>query len=136
MHEGAPTSESREKITREQVIGVYRKFVERGIDNPDDLDLDDAKVIEANDLFEKWMEQGDADSEGDEDREGRVNFERTMLYVDAGFINPNYLKDVLGWLSQDAQNAEKDKSNSNRVKLRKDIAEAMVKIRKLIHGTI
>ena len=47
MNEKFSTPESQEKISREQVISAYKKFVERGITSPDKLDLDDPEVIEA-----------------------------------------------------------------------------------------
>lgn len=122
MKESFPTPE---KISKDQVIDVYKKFVERGITSPDALDLDDLEVIEANNLFDKWQAQEDSNDE-------RVNFEKTKLYVDAGFTDPNYLEDVLGWLMQDAHNAEKDIDDPNRVQLRKDMAEEIKKIRSLL----
>ena len=128
MNEKFPTPESQEKISREQVISAYKKFVERGITNPDKLDLDDPEVIEANKLSDKWMAQEDSASEKDDDY-ARSNFQKTMLYVDAGFTDPAYLGDVLGWLMQDSQNAEKDTSNPSRIQLRHDMAEAIIKIR-------
>jgi hypothetical protein len=62
----------------------------------------------------------------------RYNFEKTMLFVDAGFHDPGYLKDILGWLFQDAEDTKKDENNSTRVQLRKDMADAMRKIRRLL----
>ena len=131
MNEKFPTPESQEKTSREQVISAYKKFVERGITSPDKLDLDNAEVIEANELFYKWVAQEDLANENDEDTALRSNFRQTMLYVDAGFTDPAYLGDVLGWLVQDAQNAEKNTSNPSRVQLRHDMAEAIIKIRNL-----
>lgn len=114
-----------ERINKEQVIAAYRKFVERGMTSPDALDPNDPEVREANDLFQKWQEQEDANDE-------RINFEKTKLYVDAGFTDPSYLKDVLGWLRQDAQNAEKDPDDHDRNQLRNDIAQEIKKIRGLL----
>ena len=131
MNETFPTPESQEKTSREQVISAYKKFVERGITNPDKLDLDDPEVIEANKLSDKWMAQQDLVNENNEDIYLRNNFQQTMLYVDAGFTDSVYLDDVLGWLMQDSQNAEKDTSNHSRVQLRHDMAEAIIKIRNL-----
>ena len=130
--EGPIKLESQEEISREQVINNYRKFVEKGITNPDDLDLNNPEVIEANELFYKWQAQEDSKSVEDRDKEKRTNFEKTMLFVDAGFTDYNYLSDVLDWLSQDSQNAEKDSSNDSRIQLRHDMAEAIVKIRHLM----
>ena len=41
-----------EKISREQALASYKKFVDRGITSPDALDLADPEVIEANKMFE------------------------------------------------------------------------------------
>lgn len=119
-----PSFEQQE-VTREQVIEAYKKFVERGITSPDDLDMDDPEVIEANDLYQKWRSQQDPNDE-------RVNFEMTKFYVDAGFTDSNYLEDVLSWLRQDAHNAEKDLDDPARTQLRQDIAEEIKKIRSLL----
>lgn len=121
----ADAIEKGKKVSKEQVISAYRKFVERGITNPDNLGLDDPEVVEANDLFGKWQAQEDANDE-------RVNFEKTKLYVDAGFTDPNYLEDVLGWLMQDSDNVEKDINDPDRTQLRKDMAEEIKRIRGLL----
>ena len=114
-----------EKVSKEQVIEIYKKFVERGITSPDVLDLDDSEVIEANSLFDRWQSQEDPNDE-------RFNFEKTKLYIDAGFTDPNYLEDVLGWLMQDAHNAEKDPNDPARTQLRQDMAQEIKKIRVLL----
>ncbi|MEK7568422.1 MAG: hypothetical protein AAB498_02245 [Patescibacteria group bacterium] len=133
MKESFPSPESDNKITREKVIDAYKKFVERGIKNPDDLDLEDSEVKEANELFYKWQEQEDKSAEGNEELEHRINLSKTMLYVDAGFTDPAYLDEVLkDWLVQDTQNAEKQNDNPERIETRRQIAEAMKKIRNLL----
>ncbi|MDI6734535.1 MAG: hypothetical protein QMD50_03570 [Patescibacteria group bacterium] len=133
MKESFPSPESENKITREKVIDAYKKFVERGIKNPDDLDLEDSEVKEANELFDKWREQEDKSAEGNEESEHRINLSKTMLYVDAGFTDPAYLDEILkDWLAQDAQNAEKQIDNPERVETRRQIAEAIKKIRNLL----
>lgn len=119
-----PSFEQHE-VTRERVIEAYKKFVERGITSPDSLDLNDPEVVEANNLFHKFVAQENMNDE-------KINFEMTKLYVDAGFTNPNYLEDVLSWLRQDAHNAEKDTDNPARTQLRQDMAEEIKKIRNLI----
>ena len=116
---------SPEKISKDQVIDAYRKFVEMGITSPDALDLDDPEVTEANNLFDKWQAQEDSSDE-------RVNFEKTKLYVDAGFTDPNYLEDILGWLMQDAHNTEKDSDDPARTQLRNDMAQEIKKIRNIL----
>lgn len=132
MKESFPSPESK-KITREEVINIYKKFVERGIKNPDGLDLENPEVKEANELFDKWREQEDALAERNEESEHRINLSKTMLYVDAGFTDPAYLGEVLNdWLVQDAQDAEKQSDNPERAETRRQIAEAMKKIRNLL----
>ena len=133
MKESFPSPESKKEITRDEVINVYKKFVEQGVKNPDDLDLENPEVKEANDLFDKWREQEDKSAEGNEESEHRINLSKTMLYVDAGFTDPNYLDEVLNdWLAQDAQNAEKQNDNPERAETRRQLAEAMKKIRNLL----
>ena len=130
MKESFPSPESEDKITRKKVIDSYKKFVERGIKNPDDLDLEDPEVKEANELFYKWQEQEDKSAEGNGEFRHRINLSKTMLYVDAGFTDPVYLDEVLkDWLVQDAQDAEKQSDNPERIETRRQIAEAMKKIR-------
>jgi len=129
----APKEPESVEISRQEVLDAYRKFVEQGITNPDTLNLTDPEVIEANDLFDRWQQQENIKSAGDENAEKRTNFEKTMLYVDAGFTDSAYLGGVLDWLSQDAQNAEKDLENPVRVQLRKDMAEAISRIRNLLN---
>lgn len=128
-------SELKSGITREQVVNAYKKFVERGITNPDDLDLEDPEVKEANGLFDKWREQEDTLAARDEESKHRVNLSKSMLYVDAGFTDPAYLKEILGgWLVQDAENAKKQSDNPERVETHRQIAEAMRKIREILAG--
>lgn len=133
MKESFSTPESEKEITREEVINTYNKFVEQGIKNPDDLDLENPEVRGANELFDKWRAQEDARAEGDEELSHRINLSKTMLYVDAGFTDPDYLDEVLkDWLAQDAQNAEKQSNNPERIETRRQLSEAMKKIRNLI----
>ena len=133
MKESFPTPESKKEITREEVINAYKKFVEQGIKSPDALDLENQEVKEANELFDKWRTQEDTRVEGNEELSHRINLSKTMLYVDAGFTDPDYLDEVLkDWLVQDAQNAEKQNDNPERVETRRQLAEAMKKIRKLL----
>lgn len=128
-----PNQEGREmQVSREMVIDAYRKFVERGITNPDELDLNDSDVKEANKLFDKWQAQEENRAGADEESEKRFNLARTMLYIDTGFTHPEYLKDVLGWLAQDSQNAGKIPDDPERAETRLQIAEAMKKIRSLL----
>ncbi|MBP9822376.1 MAG: hypothetical protein KBC81_02975 [Candidatus Pacebacteria bacterium] len=114
-----------ERVTREQVLEVYKKFVEVGIGSPDALDLEDPEVVEANDLFFKWANQQTED-------EDRHNFEKTKFYVDAGFHDIGYLHDVLEWLYLDAGDIEKQPDSPARVQLRSDYANEILKVRNLI----
>ena len=121
------------EITREGVISSYRKFVESGIKNPDDLDLENTEVKTANELFYKWQTQEDARAEGNEELKQQINLAKTMLYIDAGFTDSGYLEEVLNdWLAQDIQNAEKQINNPERVETRRQIAAAIKKIRNLL----
>ncbi len=53
MKESFPSPESGEKIKREQVVDAYKKFIDQGITNPDDLNLSDPEVQKANELFDR-----------------------------------------------------------------------------------
>jgi hypothetical protein len=125
---------SGEKVSRDQVLDAFKKLTGKGTD-PADLDENDPEVAEANKLFDRWSVQQEDKTKSDDDERNRHNFEKTMLYVDAGFHDPEYLKDVLGWIFQDAGDVEKDASNPDRVQLRNDMASAMRKIRILL-GTV
>ena len=72
-------------------------------------------------------------AEENEELRHRNNLSKTMLYIDAGFTDPDYLDEVLNdWLAQDAQNAEKQSDNPERVKTRQQLAKAMKKVRNLL----
>ena len=122
-------------VTREIALGVARKFSERGITSPDNLDLNAPEVKEANRLFNEWRMAEEARVKGDIEAEHKLNLELTMFYVDAGFTDPNYLGDVLDFLSQDSQNASKDSENEQKTQLRSDIYKAIIKIRHLMNPT-
>jgi hypothetical protein len=124
MQESFPKPQSPEKKSKEEALAAYRILVERGFTSPDVLDSDDPDVAKANTLFEKWQT-----GLGDD---ARSNFEKTKFYVDAGFTDPSYLGDVLGWLYQDAADLEKDAGNPELVQLRKEYADEMRKIRKML----
>lgn len=113
-----------EKIEKEAVVNAYSKFVEQGIDSPDELDLDDPGVKEAQELFDKWRN-------GLEDN-ARSNFEVTRFYVEAGFNNPDYMMHVLAWLYNDAGELDRDDTNEELTQLRQDYADEMRKIRKML----
>jgi hypothetical protein len=58
-----------------------------------------------------------------------------MFYVDAGFTDPTYLEEVLGWLAEDGMNVEKLPDNEKKMKLRADIADAIKKIRMILSSS-
>jgi hypothetical protein len=133
MNEWPSSPESKKIITKVEVIEMYKKFVDQGIRHPDDLNLEDPEVRAANELFYAYVEQEDALTEGNEESELRNNLSKTMLYVDAGFTDPIYLDEVLNdWLAQDAGRAEKQSDNPERVETRRQIAQAMNRIKSLL----
>ncbi len=94
------------KIEKEQLVALYQKFITQGITNPDSLDLDDPEVKEANDLYFKWINQLDEEAKTDELKQ-RINFEKTMFYIDAGFTDPSYVEEILDdFAEQDIDNVE------------------------------
>lgn len=131
--EKPPSPEKR--IQKEEVIAAFKKFVEQGFTDPAELDSKVPEVKEAEELFSNWQKQEDTEAGDDKELRHRANHEKTMLFIEAGFHDPEYLKDVLGWLVQDAQNAEKQKDNPRREETRLKIAEAMKKIRGLLNKT-
>ena len=112
--------------------GLSQNRIQAGagcLDNPDRF----RDRLRCNELFDKWREQEDESVEGNEESEHRINLSKTMLYVDAGFTDPVYLDEVLkDWLAQDAQNAEKQSDNPERVETRRQITEAVKRIRNLL----
>lgn len=133
MKDSFPPLESGKEITKEEVINAYKKFIEQGVKNPDDLDLENPEVKQANELFDKWQAQEDKRSEGNEELEQQTNLAKTMFYVDAGFTDPDYLDEVLNdWLIQDAENIEKQNDSPERVETRRQLAEAIKKIKNLL----
>ena len=56
-----------------------------------------------------------------------ANHVRTMIMVDAGFSDPNYLSDVLDWLDQDLENAEEaDSEIADKIRQAMDRVEALL----------
>jgi len=124
---------AKEVADKKAAINAYKKFVEKGITHPDDLDLKDPEVKEAHDLFFKWQESIDKNAGNNEELKIRAKLEKTMFYVDAGFTNIEYLDDILNdFLAQDAVDTEKIKDNSERSETRRLIAEAIIKVKKII----
>jgi len=118
-----PSAEQPE-VKKEDVIAAFKKFVDRGITSPDSLDLNDPEVIEANRLLDSWWEKEEKSvPEGDK----IANHVRTMIMVDAGFSDSNYLLDVLDWLNQDLENAEEtDLETADKIR------EAIARVRALL----
>jgi len=113
--------ESKKEITRDEVIKTYSKFIKQGITNPDDLDLEDDQVKQANELFYKWGEQ-----------ESTSGLAKTMFYVDAGFTNPMYLERIRSILRQDKYKAEEKKNGPEGVETYRQIIEAIERINHLL----
>ena len=123
-------------ITREAVIAAYRQLIEHGIKNPFDLELESSEVKAAQKMFDSWRSQEAKRMQWDVEGEGRVNLSTTMLYVEAGFTHPEYLKDVLSQLTQDASRTPKVKGNEARTNTRILIAEAIRKVRRLLNPSL
>lgn len=97
------------EYSREQVVAAYKKFVDAGFSSPDDLPLEDPKVIAANDAYYSWSAVARKRAEQNPAPEAMANFELSLntIYVDAGFGDPDYLDEVANeWLVQDLQAAQ------------------------------
>lgn len=115
--------------TKEAALFGYKKFVDAGATNPADVPTDAPE----HELFYEWQKQLDARAGDDEEKQKQASIEKTMFYIDAGFNDPDYLDEVLNdWLAQDAEEAEKDSDNPARQETRRQIANAMLKVRKII----
>jgi len=127
-----PPSRESERVSKDQVIAAYRKFVEAGMKSPDRLDHNDPEVQAAHEVFYKWQAELDAEAGDDENARQRANFEKTRIYVEAGFTDWTYLQDVLHFLNVDAADIEKDPDDPAKTQLRKDVADEMKKIRSMM----
>jgi hypothetical protein len=125
-------SMSGSKMTRDKALGAYRRFAERGIANPDELDLRDAEVQEANEFFDQWQSQRDVAVRGSGDEARRANFEKTKFYIDAGFTDPAYLRDVLERFTLEADDIKKRPGSPERAKLGREYTEEIKRIRDLL----
>lgn len=133
--EESPTLESENQPLKTTALAAYKQFINRGVTNPDNLDLEDIEVKKANELYYKWKKEIDSQAGEDEEKKIRVNLEKTMFYVDAGFTDHQYLDMVLNyWLAQDSQSTEKDVDNLERNITRQKIATAMSKIRRIMQS--
>jgi len=93
---------------KQRAVEAYKKFVERGITDPNSLDLSDPEVIAAHGLFDAWQEEADAKAAGNREAEHELNFEKTIFYYEIGFTDPVYLTDLLDFLNQDLENVDED----------------------------
>lgn len=108
MSEQIPSSEI-PQYNREQVIAAFKKFPQRGIDNPDDLPKADPEVIEANNILDAWTQQAQNEAKRLATPADNLKFtlDRSTIFVDAGFSDPDYLDEVANdWLAQDLREAE------------------------------
>ena len=107
MNEQSPTPEA-PNYTREQVVEAYKKFPERGFTNPYDIPLDDPEFIAANNIHDAWVRQEeDATKNGPPEAQIESELSRSTIFVDAGFLDPDYLDEVTyDFLAQDLQTAE------------------------------
>lgn len=97
------------RYNREQVIEAFRKFPKRGINNPDDLSESDPEVVEANNLLDAWTKQAQSEAQRKATPEANLEFtfDRSTIFVDAGFLDRDYLDEVANdWLAQDLQVAK------------------------------
>jgi len=122
---GGPTGPESLEVTKEQVIEAYQKFIDRGVTSPDDLDPADPEVQKANDLFYKWVEQGDTKAGNDHMAKCEFELEKTAFYFDAGFRDPDYLDEVVGWLLQSSTDVEKNPDDPKASSLRNRYAAKM-----------
>ena len=102
-----PSPESA-SVLKERALEAYKKLIDRGVKNPDNLDLNDSEVKVANELFYSWQKQVDAEVGEDRAVQHEANFSKTLFYYEAGFTDPQYLADVVGWLQQDLQNVDEE----------------------------
>lgn len=104
-----PTEEE-SGVTREQAIAAYREFVESDVKYPFGLDFQDPKVIEAEELLERWKNDMFANAKGDQEALLRAELVETMFYVDAGFTDSTYLDEVRAHLEEGELKAKEGSS--------------------------
>ena len=74
-------------------IAAFRIFAERGVTRPEELDYTDSATQEAEAIVEQWVTQNP--------EEAQTSL-RDMIYIRAGFHDPDYLDEVKNdWLVQD-----------------------------------
>lgn len=107
MSEILPPAEE-PQIERARVVEVYKKLANRGFDHPDDLPLDDPEVMLAEALMFSWghQQQSKAKKVGTIEADLEYAIDRSMIYIDAGFDNFDYMKEVKdNWLEEDLRKA-------------------------------
>ena len=106
------------KYGYEQVLEAYTQLqAVTQVSHPDDLDCNDPKVKRVEDMFYKWIEDGDISDH-------EFNYLVTMLRVRAGFNHPDYLDEIANdSLAQDLQNAESEQLDELALKIRNTIEE-------------
>lgn len=111
-----------EKISRQQIIDIYKRFADKGIRDPGNLDLNDPEVKKAQELENLWNKQAEGTSNSH-----RHNFEKTILMLDAGFTNPDYAAEVKEWLMLDLDDLTEDESElAEEIKAKISQIEKMV----------
>ncbi len=133
MKESFPSPEVEKTVTREEALAAFKKFVDAGVKNPDDLNPADPAVKEANELLDAWHKQEETRTQSDEAQAMRHNLARTMFYVDAGFTDKDYVSEVLEEsVVQDAQEARNLKDIAQRDEIRGLFKEAMKKLKAML----
>jgi hypothetical protein len=117
-----------EKIpSREEVVEMLRKFPQRGITNPDDLDRTDPEVIKAERILDVWRNQGQQRAKESSVPGANLKWSlaSTTIYVDAGFHDPIHLEEVDDdWLGgNDLADAEELGLDEIAAEIRAKIAE-------------
>lgn len=108
----APDERPGNEVSREEALAVYKKFVDRGIESPDKLDLKDPEVKLANKLYETWVKQEAArvkkikPAAARKAAEKGLNYLKTNFYFDAGFRALSYLPAVREWNALDEDDLE------------------------------
>ena len=114
------------QYTREQVVEGFRKFVERGVTNPDDLASGDPEVDEAQAAYFAWNAQEKAKADRNPDPAAGLEYSlsASTLYLDAGFSDPDYVDEVANdWLDQDLERAESEGLTEVAAKIQAKIDE-------------
>ncbi len=125
-------NESAEQVSYDEVLDAFKKLSSKA-DDPQELDENDQEVKQAYKLFNNWSRQQELKTKNSHDDYMRFSLLQNMLFIEAGFHGKDYLEDVKSWLYvNDAPSFQKDIDNPERVKLRKDMADALRKVRNLL----